>query len=650
MLSPGETIKYSLLRRLSTRPQTDEPSPPTSSLRRRRTMEHTVSQGGEAHEEVPVWAALRQAVSASSPAPSLTIQDNSTSDRASDVNSSLATASPHAYNLRARDSWFPPGAQSSQQPSQQVRMAMKAQLRERRRQQLAAEAVLMEGKNQQLMSCVRRMRASWSPGHDPGYVDNAFEAYAGMQKAAYDLVRALLSYPSGKSRLSAARESRSGAGRNGSVEETVERLEMLSIGGGGGGGVSDGGKDRDMSLLGTSLGELDLSDDEGDAFETAGRVSEVWRATICDWRAVVQKLLDAHWMSLATTYQMCEKGAPVDDLDRMFTDASFRAAIIGRMKNSVHYRAATAVPGFWPRYERRFQHYDCLKKAVAEIDRLLKWEKDGLAVARGGGEETGEAEGREKGDRLLWKYTIAPRGDAILEFANNTTDNDDDDDLAADARAPILQFRVSSHILSETSPLFARLFAEGVLREPDCEDDPDYHLRLHPDQGDRDRRQRSSSAHIRHTRQCRCCHCPPRAVTCADGTRVQLYSMPQAERNDEGALEILLHAAHTHVDHVPRAVGPERLAAIAAACMRYSCTAPLEVFVEHLWLPAWLREAGGESPPDALLVVSYAFGLRRLFSRLSKTAVLHVADEAELEAKPWPRKVKDRYVCVCVLW
>jgi hypothetical protein len=117
--------------------------------------------------------------------------------------------------------------------------------------------------------------------------------------------------------------------------------------------------------------------------------------------------------------------------------------------------------------------------------------------------------------------------------------------------------------------------------------------------------------------------------------------MPQKEFNREGALEILLHAAHLHNDKIPREVEFEQFVAIAEVCMRYMCTLPLELFVEHRWLPQWMH-MGAEAMPDGLLLISYAFGLRNLFTRMTKSAVLSVVDERELQLKPWPQKIKDK--------
>lgn len=137
----------------------------------------------------------------------------------------------------------------------------------------------------------------------------------------------------------------------------------------------------------------------------------------------------------------------------------------------------------------------------------------------------------------------------------------------------------------------------------------------------------------------------PQTVPLPDGgiTTANLYAMPQHETNAHDALAILLHAAHLRTDRVPRSPADfVQFVAVAEACLRYRCAQPLRVVVEHCWLPAWVHRAWAGDRPDRLLVISYAFGLPRLFARASKSAVLDVVDEEELAAKRLPRTVKER--------
>lgn len=242
----------------------------------------------------------------------------------------------------------------------------------------------------------------------------------------------------------------------------------------------------------------------------------------------------------------------------------------------------------FPRYEIRFRNYEKVKQELNDIRKLLQAGESGISPAR-----------------VIEEFAIAPRGDVVLEFANLGPD--------ATGNEPALRFRASSALLSETSPIFARLFSghPNSLYLHETDDITDL---LPP---------------------------PPVPYFCDDGSEVKLYRMPQQEFNRFGSLEILLHAAHMHNDKVPRDVTFEQFVAIAECSLRYKSTSPLEMVVEHRWLPQWMHK-GADDMPDGLLIISYAFGLRQLFTRMSKSAILNLADEKDLHGKPWPRKIKDK--------
>lgn len=185
---------------------------------------------------------------------------------------------------------------------------------------------------------------------------------------------------------------------------------------------------------------------------------------------------------------------------------------------------------------------------------------------------------------------------------------------------PVLRFRVSSHMLAETSPIFASMFSKHAEPEPSDVSTP-----KGPGKEDTDDPLPP----------------PPTPFICPDGSRTLLYRMPQLELDKESSLTILLHAAHMHNDRVPREVSFEQFVALAEASLRYCCTSPLELFVEHRWLPQWVHKAT-DAMPDGLVVISYAFGLRRLFTRVTKTAILNLVDKRELAGKNWPRGIKER--------
>jgi hypothetical protein len=208
-------------------------------------------------------------------------------------------------------------------------------------------------------------------------------------------------------------------------------------------------------------------------------------------------------------------------------------------------------------------------------------------------------------DRKVEEYTISTHGDTVLEFANIHLDSTDSE--------PVLRFRVTSHMLAETSPIFSQMFT-GKHQSIHLYDDDDIHPYLPP----------AATKYI-----------------CKDGAEAKLFRMPQIETNRLQCLEILLHAAHMHNEKVPKEVTFEQFVAIAECCMKYKCTSPLEMIVENRWLPKWMHK-GADDMPDGMLAISYAFGIRQLFTRMSKSAILNLVDDTELQSKPWSQKLKDK--------
>lgn len=129
-------------------------------------------------------------------------------------------------------------------------------------------------------------------------------------------------------------------------------------------------------------------------------------------------------------------------------------------------------------------------------------------------------------------------------------------------------------------------------------------------------------------------------------TSVVLYRMPQTELNIEDSLEILLHAAHNHHDKVPRKVQFSLFVAITEVCLRYQCTSPLELYVEHMWLPYWREHATDAMLADVLLI-SYVFGLSNNFTRLSRLAILNMGNSDDVPCKSWPHRVEEMITTVC---
>lgn len=244
----------------------------------------------------------------------------------------------------------------------------------------------------------------------------------------------------------------------------------------------------------------------------------------------------------------------------------------------------------WSKWEAQFQNYVQVVRELGEITSLLQGVDSGTTP-----------------NRVIDEHIIAPRGDAVLEFANSAMD-----------WKPVLRFRVSSHMLAETSPIFARMFSKQSEGDAIGSSSPG--------------RQEVDESMLPP---------PPTRFTCEDGSRALLYRMPQLELDNKSSLTILLHAAHMHNDRVPREVSFEQFVALAEVSLRYRCTSPLELYVEHRWLPRWVHKVTDDMP-DGLVIISYAFGLRTLFTRVTKTAIINLVDEKELASKTWPAKIKER--------
>ncbi|TPX11100.1 uncharacterized protein E0L32_007961 [Thyridium curvatum] len=251
----------------------------------------------------------------------------------------------------------------------------------------------------------------------------------------------------------------------------------------------------------------------------------------------------------------------------------------------------------------RHTHYKRIQQDLDEIDRLLEPASTGIAP------EVSQ-------ERTTIDYVIARRGDAILQFENAALEN-----------APILRFRVSSHMLRETSPIFARMFfvkAEDLdLDHLDMEEDVSSELPPKPNK-----------------------------FTCPDGSTAMLYRMPQLELNKDSMLKLLLYAAHMQSEKIPRSLSFKQLVSLAETCLRYRCTTPVEFPFEHLWLNQWIHYAAGPEAdavvPHGMLLISYAFGLRRLFTRTSKTAILFLRGDEDIEAQSsWPPELKKRIAAMC---
>ncbi|KAI1058219.1 hypothetical protein LB506_001147 [Fusarium annulatum] len=414
----------------------------------------------------------------------------------------------------------------------------------------------------QLQTILQRMPRNFPT--TPNHVDSAYKDFTKYKEQCATLCRHILTEELG-------RGSRNGGDlprRDSTVESPQSPGQIY---------------DTRSSFSGRSLAEV-VSGSVGKSIHQ----TDAWLSSVRDWKNYLESLADACRTSLIETYKNNERDATPEQVDALFTNKRFRKEAVQRMRNASVTRVMSADPQFFPKYEMRFYDYERIKQELNEIRQLLQTGESGISP-----------------DRTIKEFAISQRGDAILEFANNAPGCNHSD--------PALRFRVSSYMLAETSPIFARMFA-GHSSSLHLYDDDDISTLL---------------------------PLPPTKYFCKDGSEAKLYRMPQVELNHLGSLEILLHAAHMHNEMVPREIEFEQFVAIAECCMRYKSTSPLELIVEHRWLPQWMHK-GADDMPDGLLVISYAFGLRRLFSRMSKTTILNLVDEKELLAKPWPQKIKDK--------
>ncbi|QYT00351.1 hypothetical protein H0G86_007437 [Trichoderma simmonsii] len=428
-----------------------------------------------------------------------------------------------------------------------------------------------ESNYRQLQSLLARMRAAPS---GPSHVDGAYKEFTKINERCAALCDAILreEIKTPRTLSNAAATEPIPLTRQDSSADTPRSPSAVF--------------DQRSSFSGRSLAEVITAG--GSRSQSQSHGSDMWLTPIRDWKTCLEVLAEHFKTSLTETYTSYERDATPEMLEALFTSKKFRRDAVHRMRNASVTKILSADPQFFPRYEIRFRNYERVKLELRDIRKLLQAGESGISPSR-----------------VIEEFAIAPRGDAVLEFANLGPD--------ATGNEPALRFRVSTALLAETSPIFARLFSGHASS---------YYLHEADDIGDQ-------------------LPPPPVPYFCDDGSEVKLYRMPQQEFNHHGSLEILLHAAHMHNDKIPRDVTFEQFVSIAECSLRYKSTSPLEMVVEHRWLPQWMHK-GADDMPDGLLIISYAFGLRQLFTRMSKSAILNLADEKDLHSKPWPKKIRDK--------
>ncbi len=346
---------------------------------------------------------------------------------------------------------------------------------------------------------------------------------------------------------------------------------------------------RNASLESPNFGLVDSrSTNNGSITETLlpFHVNEEWLAAINEYKTVQKSMLETLRASLLATYKSYEPEAAFPQLDAFLRDETVRKNLIAKWREESVHRMRSEKLLFLEQYRIRSLNFDRLRIDLEDIINLF-----------------GDAKDSDAPNRAVREYVIAKNGDTVLEFANAASEI---------PLHPILRFRVSSHLLAESSPLFAQFLSPQKLKE-----DTPFNMigQLLP---------------------------PPSRYPHEDGSDIKLYRMPQVEFNQNDALCILLHAAHIHHAKVPRQIDFPVFVSIADVCLRYQCTSPLELQVEYQWLPQWIHIIGDEKI-DGFLLISYAFGLRRIFTRMSKSAILNILDDDEIQSKElWPQAVTDK--------
>ncbi|KAK5988624.1 hypothetical protein PT974_10110 [Cladobotryum mycophilum] len=423
-----------------------------------------------------------------------------------------------------------------------------------------------ESSYRQLQILVARMRSSPS---GPNHIDGAYKEFFKIREQCTGLCQSILQEEIKSPRTASNATETLHLNRETSLDAPRSPGPMY---------------DQRSSFSGRSLAEVVT----GSGSRGGGYGGDAWLNPIREWKNCLETLTQSFKTHLAETYKTYERDATPEMVEALFSSKKFRKDAVHRMRNASVTKIMSADPQFFPRYEIRFRNYEKVKQDLMDIRRLLQAGESGISP-----------------NRVIEEFPIAPRGDVILEFANLSPD--------ATGNEPALRFRVSSPLLAETSPIFARMFG-GHPNSHFVHDAEDISGQLPP---------------------------PPVQYFCEDGSEVRLYRMPQHELNKLSSLEILLHAAHNHSEKLDKEVTFEEFVTIAECCMRYKCTSPLELIVENRWLPQWMHK-GADDMPDGLLIISYAFGLRQLFTRMSKSAILNLVDEKDLHSKPWPQKVRDK--------
>src|SRR3569833_3410663 len=272
-----------------------------------------------------------------------------------------------------------------------------------------------DSNHRQLREFVQRLRAAPS---NPANVDTTFKEFARIREQCAALVRALLSpqaaitdpasqpaalerRPSSSSNRQPKKQQRAAESvyaKVGVVPWQIAPRDSVPV-------ARRFSPEAGRGQAAASVAAAPPTTSQGEA-SRKGTINGAYLGAIRDWKECLEVLADMHRTSL-------ERDPWPEIGDALDTDKKFRVHVARRARS-----------------EMRLRNYEAVKAELADITGLLQAGESGIALGR-----------------TIREHAIAPRGDTVLEFANTATD-----------WKPVLRFRVSSHMLAETSPIFARMF------------------------------------------------------------------------------------------------------------------------------------------------------------------------------------------------
>ncbi|KAI9803607.1 MAG: hypothetical protein M1825_001950 [Sarcosagium campestre] len=243
-----------------------------------------------------------------------------------------------------------------------------------------------------------------------------------------------------------------------------------------------------------------------------------------------------------------------------------------------HLRS-TLSPTDWPQVQALEYQYQAMRNAQKRADLLDAFLNRVLDV------ENRQSPAVTPSTTTL-ELVIAQNGDLVIDMAST----------------PSARFRVSSQVLTQASPFFDYVLNPYHPGELSTRGPPPPDL----------------EANI-----------PRKKPVRMSDTSLTVMHLTMHPDMTIQSFTTFLYAAHLRNDKVPRNIEFQEFVDIAVTCHVYKCTAPVEMWVELVWLPSWRDHVAGKGYED-FLFISYVFGLHSLFEIYSKSLVL------KLRGKNWP--------------